>query len=157
MSGFDVHDIITKPVSERSAHRFGIPGGHSEVRRRPILVVDDDPSVLKLAEATLSAAGYRCVVGAMAAPRCKPRRTKHPRPWCWTSTCRGWMASRSSKSSAGDPLSHRIPVLVWTELDLPAEKRARLLAKAQGLISKSAGPTPLIERLRFYVPPPREV
>jgi CheY-like chemotaxis protein len=43
MSGFDVHDIITKPLSEEQLVAAVARAGVPKHDRRPILVVDDDP------------------------------------------------------------------------------------------------------------------
>jgi CheY-like chemotaxis protein len=51
------------------------------------------------------------------------------------------------------PASQSIPVIVWTVLDIPAEKRARLLAKAQAVVAKGAGVQALVDRLSALVPP----
>jgi two-component system response regulator PrrA len=125
--------------------------------RRPILVVDDDLSVLKLAEATLSAAGYRCVCRSDGGSALQAAEDEAPAAVVLDLDMPGMDGLQVLDELRRRSASHRIPVLVWTALDPPAEKRARLLAKAQGLIFKSAGLDALIERLRFYVPPPREV
>ena len=157
MGGFDVHDIITKPFTNEqlvaSVSRAGIP----KHDHRPILVVDDDPSVLKLAEATLSAAGYRCVCRSDGGSALQAAKDEAPAAVVLDLDMPGMDGLQVLDELRRRSASHRIPVLVWTAHEPPAEKRARLLAKAQGLIFKSAGLNALIERLRFYVPPPREV
>jgi signal transduction histidine kinase/DNA-binding response OmpR family regulator len=155
MSGFDIHDILTKPVSEQKLIASVSKAGVSKDASGPILVVDNDPSALKLAEATLSAAGYRCVCRGDGASALQAALDEAPAAVVLDLDMPGMDGFQILEELRRRSASQRIPVLVWTELDLPAEKRAKLLAKAQGLILKSAGPSTLIERLRFYVPPPR--
>ena len=59
--GFRVNDILAKPLSEKelldAVERSGLAPGNSH----PILVVDDDPSALQLADELLRQAGYRAL------------------------------------------------------------------------------------------------
>jgi CheY-like chemotaxis protein len=59
--GFRVNDILAKPLSEKelldAIERSGLVPGNSD----PILVVDDDPSALQVADELLRQAGYRTI------------------------------------------------------------------------------------------------
>jgi CheY-like chemotaxis protein len=155
LSGFDVHDILTKPVSEQqlitSVSQAGVPRDAG----RPILVIDNDPNALKLAEATLSAAGYRCICRRDGASALRTAEDEAPAAVVLDLDMPGMDGFQVLEALRKRSSSRRIPVLVWTELDLPAEERASLLTRAQGFVFKSAGPNALLERLRFYVPAPR--
>ena len=67
LAGFDVQQIFTKPISEADLVTSVARAGVAKDHRRPILVVDDDPNTLKIAEATLLSAGYRPVCRSDAA------------------------------------------------------------------------------------------
>src|SRR4029453_14052777 len=57
--GFQVHDILVKPVPPEQLLASLESAGIRADGSRPVLVVDDDPAALKLAEVALAEAGSR--------------------------------------------------------------------------------------------------
>jgi PAS domain S-box-containing protein len=153
LAGFNVQEILTKPVSEDQLIASMAQAGVPQDPNRPILVVDDDPNALKLAEAMLSAAGYRCVCRRDGPAALQAAQDETPAAVVLDLDMPEIHGFQVLDELRRRPTSQRIPVLIWTALDLPAEKRARLLAKAQDVVVKSAGSAALLERLRFFVPP----
>ena len=106
---------------------------------RPILVVDDDPSTLKLADLALRELGHRPVckdnaVDALLAAEAHPPAVvivdlfmPHVDGFEFISRLRACPGGRD------------VPVLVWTVKDLDAAERRRLQASAAAIVSKSAG------------------
>jgi PAS domain S-box-containing protein len=138
------------PIAERR-EPAGPPGPQSS---RPILVVDDDPKSRKLTEAMLSAAGYR-TLGCRDGPAAlRAVRQESPAAVVLDLDMPGMDGFEVLDALREQPISQSLPILIWTVLELPADKRARLLAKAQEVVAKSAGAHALVERLRFHVPPP---
>ena len=154
VAGFEVQQILIKPVSKEelvtAVSRAGVPRDGI----RPILVVDDDPSARKIAGAALSAAGYRAVGCRDGSAAIRAAEKESPAAVVLDLDMPGMDGFQVLDELRRRPVSESVPILIWTVLDLPAEKRARLLAKAQCVVTKSAGPQALVERLRFYVPLP---
>ena len=106
---------------------------------RPILVVDDDPSTLKLADLALRELGHRPVckdnaVDALLAAEAHPPAVvivdlfmPHVDGFEFISRLRACPGGRD------------VPVLVWTVKDLDAAERRRLQASAVAIVSKRAG------------------
>src|ERR1043165_9965334 len=152
LGGFHVQEILTKPVSEAG---LVAALGAAEVPRdgrRPILVVDDDPRAAKLAAISLAAAGYRAVSCHDGASALRAAQ-EAPAAVVLDLDMPGMDGFQVLDELRLRPASQDVRVLVWTMLDLPAEKRARLLAKAQAVVAKGGGVEALVARLQMLVPP----
>ncbi|HXG51270.1 MAG TPA: response regulator [candidate division Zixibacteria bacterium] len=153
--GFPLQDYLTKPVTPEqllnALRRSGVAAGGA---RKKILVVDDDPSALKIAALALEASGYEVI-------------------------CRGNGAGGLEIAAGGDidavildllmpemdgfefldrfrrfPGCRDIPVIVWTNKETTREDRQRLRRSAQSLAAKSRGGIDSVVReLRRRVPP----
>ena len=78
--GYEVRDILAKPVSPDEILKALKRCGVEPSNRRPILVVDDDESALKLADKTLRALGTEPCAGKMSQARsAPPRKSARPR------------------------------------------------------------------------------
>jgi CheY-like chemotaxis protein len=122
---------------------------------RTILVVDDDPSTLKLADIALRELGHRPVcrdnaVDALLAAEADPPAIvivdllmPHVDGFEFISRLRALPGGRD------------VPVLVWTVKDLDAGERHRLQTSTTAIVSKSAGGSQkLIEELQRLLPAP---
>ena len=151
--GFPVQDYLAKPVSAekliQSLHRAEVrPNGTV----KKILIIDDDPKILKIGSAALHSAGYEAV--------------------CYINAAQGLLAATETEFDAvvldllmpgidGFEFLDRfreisgcrnIPVIVWTNKDITAEDRDRLNNSAQLITSKaSVGVDAVLRELQLYV------
>jgi len=153
LGGFHVQEILTKPVSEARLVAALVAAEVPRDGRRPILVVDDDPRAAKLAAISLAAAGYRAVSCHDGASALRAAQDEPPAAVVLDLDMPGMDGFQVLDELRLRPASQDVPVLVWTMLDLPAEKRARLLAKAQAVVAKGGGVEALVARLQMLVPP----
>jgi hypothetical protein len=152
MTGFNIQDVLVKPVhsaqlltSLRRAHL-------APDARRPILVVDDHRPTLKLAERTLHQLGYRamCCTGAEEALRVA--RREPPAAVVLDLLMPGLDGFEFLKRFRRSPGCRRTPVIVWTVKDLTRKEREQLEQLAQAIVSKSKGTAALVEELGAYAP-----
>ena len=74
-----------------------------------VLVVDDEPQILRALRINLLARQYRCFDGRPPAPTpCAPPSTTTPISSCSTSGCPTWTASRSPRVAVWAP----VPIVV---------------------------------------------
>jgi PAS domain S-box-containing protein len=156
LGGFHVQEILTKPTSAAQLVAALVSAGVPRDARRPILVVDDDPRAAKLAVIALERAGYRPVSCHDGSTALRAIEDESPAAVVLDLDMPGMDGSHVLDALRLRPASRNIPVVVWTMLDLPPEKRARLLAKAQAVVAKSAGAEALVARLQLLVPPMRD-
>jgi CheY-like chemotaxis protein len=117
--GFHVHDILQKPVRAedllRSLNRANVAPNDGA---RPILVVDDDPRALKLAEQALRQLGYRAVCRSDAEGAIQAMEKELPAAVVLDLLLPGMdgfeLLKRFRRSAAG----RGTPVIVWTAKDL---------------------------------------
>ena len=155
--GFPIKDFLTKPIAPEALldalkdARVGAGG------RKRILVVDDDPNTLTMAEAVLQGGGYEAV--------------------CYANAKSALQAATESKFSAvvldlvmpdvdGFEFLARFrelssckktPVVVWTSKDITIEDRHRLKNSAQSITSKDGiGINAVLRELQRHVGRPAE-
>jgi CheY-like chemotaxis protein len=156
-AGFAIQDFLSKPLRAEellaSLERVGVnPGGS-----RCVLVVDDDPTALKLMETTLGQLGYPacCVSSAQEGLRTAPE--SRPAAVVLDLLMPGMdgfeFLDRFRRTGTG----RRTPVIVWTNKDLSLHEQERLHASAQAVVLKSRGGTALLlEALEAHLPPAKE-
>jgi DNA-binding response OmpR family regulator len=149
VAGFTIHDFLVKPVPGdellASLRRAGVPPDGT----RSVLVVDDDPSALKLMEVQLHQLGYRPIcrpdgaTGLMAADQEQPAIVVLD---LMMPGIDGFeFLERFRRTATGQ----RTPVIVWTVKDLTREDHVRLRSMAQGVVLKGEGGVScLLEELR---------
>jgi CheY-like chemotaxis protein len=154
-AGFPVHGVLVKPVERdtllASVHRASVPPTGSG----PILVVDDDPQSLTLAENALRQRGYRAVCRSDAEEALEAAGADPPAAVVLDllmPEVDGFEFLRRLRWSAG---GRRTPVIVWTMMDLSHAEREKLAGAAQAVVSKSEGLAALIEEIHAHVPLPR--
>jgi CheY-like chemotaxis protein/anti-sigma regulatory factor (Ser/Thr protein kinase) len=151
--GFSVQDFIVKPIAPGTLlEALKNVGANTDGAKKRILVVDDDPHTLKMAQAALQAGGYEVV--------------------CHETAQSGLRAAAESKFGAvvldlvmpeidGFEFLARFremstckktPVVVWTSKDITVEDRERLRNSAQSIAPKSGfGMDAVLEELQRHL------
>ncbi|MGC4094071.1 MAG: response regulator [Polyangiaceae bacterium] len=152
VGGFAVEDHLQKPVNGRdllvSLQRAGVPPEKSGT----ILVVDDDPSALKLMETALRSLGYRAQVVSNAESGLMLVGANRPAAVILDLLMPGVDGFEFLVRFREAPENQNIPVVVWTTKDLTNDDRDRLQRYAQAVIGKGTGRS-LVEQLRALLPP----
>jgi PAS domain S-box-containing protein len=150
-AGFHIDDVLQKPVRERdllvALERVSVPPSVA----RPVFVVDDDKSALKVAERVLKELGYRPVCHAKPA-EALDSISKEPPAALILDLLMPEMdgfefLSRFRRTTSG----RHTPVIVWTGKDLSDREREKLELLAQAVVAKAAGAEALLEELEAYI------
>jgi PAS domain S-box-containing protein len=134
--------------SAPSAEPATNPGG------RTVMVVDDDPVVVRMVEATLRERGYRArgftsAVDALHAAAADPPAVAIVDLMMPALDGFGFIERFRSV-----PAGHGVPIIVWSVKDLDADDRRRLHGAAVSIVSKgSAGAAALVDELERLLPP----
>jgi CheY-like chemotaxis protein len=147
VAGYQVIDILAKPVSEgeivKALERCGIMPD----KRRPVLVIDDDAVALKVADQVLRQLGFRPVCRQDAASALKAALTERPAAVVldlMMPKMNGFeFLKRFRKSRSG----RRTPVIVWTGKDLSDRERAELGSSVSSIAKKDNQARQLIREL----------
>ena len=147
VAGFAVHDVLRKPLEPTallaSLERAGVrPDSHGGV-----LVVDDDPSALRLMDATLANLGFTAITRSSALSGLEAAETLDPRAVVLDLMMPGMDGIEFLDRFRRIPAHVRTPVLIWTMKDLSAAEQEQLRQSAQGIVSKS-GVATVVEQLR---------
>jgi CheY-like chemotaxis protein len=136
VAGFEVNDVLTKPVESTKLLHALERGGVLPTHGRPVLVVDDDAGSLKLMEATLASLGHDALCCADA--REALRALQHVRPVAVIvdlimPEMDGFAFLERFRAL---PENDRIPAMVWTIKDLSAEERRDLERAVSAVVQK---------------------
>lgn len=123
---------------------------------RPILVVDDDPKDLKLAEKMLKDLGYKPMCRSDAEGALEAAAKETPGAVVLDLVMPGMDGFEFLRRFRETPTGRRIPVIVWTGKDLSRAERRKLKVAAQAVVLKTQGTATLIQELKAHVPPPQE-
>jgi DNA-binding response OmpR family regulator len=149
-AGFAVHDILQKPVNPaellESLGRAGISDG-----TRSVLVLDDDPKDLKLAEKTLKDKGYRPICRSDIDGALESASTQLPAAVVLDFVLADGNGFDFLQRFRELPKARLIPVIVWTGKDLSVNERRKLESSAQGIVLKGQGPATLLKELEGHV------
>lgn len=122
---------------------------------RPILVVDDDPSARRLAEATLAKLGYRVIGAASGAAGLRAAEADSPAAVVLDLIMPKMDGFEFLVRYRATPEGRRAPVIVWTAKDLTVEDRVRLDGAAARVLGKRDGGAEfLLEALDTVLRPP---
>jgi PAS domain S-box-containing protein len=148
VQGFAVHDYIAKPVESSKLLESLLRAGVTPDKPGTVLVIDDDPSSLKLMSATLRKQGYAVDSQADAAVALERTRTQHPSAVILDLLMPG-MDGFEFLWRFRERASYRdVPVIIWTTKDLSTDDRRRLHRQAQAVFEKGGGrPLLLVEEL----------
>jgi signal transduction histidine kinase/CheY-like chemotaxis protein len=150
-AGFEVADILVKPVSAAELVSALKRAGADPGSPRPILVVDDDPNALKLAEKVLREIGFRTRGVTNGAAALEVARTDSPAAIILDLRMPFMDGFEFLRRLRQTPEGRRVPVIVWTVQDLGPEERATLIAAAQAVVQKGDSVSALIEEIRNHV------
>jgi hypothetical protein len=148
IAGFQVADILSKPLAHADLLSALEKCGVAPSTPRPILVVDDDRSALKLADEMLRQLGYRTVCRQNAASALKAASKERPAAVVLDlimPEMNGFeFLKRLRKTSRG----RRTPVIVWTSKDLTEMERAELRSSTSAVTKKDDQADELIHEIR---------
>jgi CheY-like chemotaxis protein len=148
VAGFQVIDILSKPVAESEIVLALKRCGVARRSRRPILIVDDDRSALKVAAEMLRHLGYRPICRQNAVSALKVAAKERPAAVVLDvimPEMNGFeFLKRFRKTTKGD----RTPVIVWTGKDLTDSERAELRSAANSIAKKDDQAAQLIHELK---------
>jgi CheY-like chemotaxis protein len=151
VTGFAVHDILTKPVESAGLINALERAGVSPNSSGSVLVVDDDPGSLRLMAASLSQLGYTsaCVSRAVEGLRLCERQA--PMAVVLDLQMPEMDGFGFLEHFRRLPACRNTPVIVWTVKDLTQEDYARLQSSVQGIVGKGqSGNASVIEELRRF-------
>ncbi len=135
VAGFPVHDILGKPLDGQallaSLRRAGV-----SPRGGTVLVVDDDPSALKLMSAALAQLGYRAVCAEDGRTGLALAHEVRPAAVVLDLIMPGMDGFEFLDRFRGVPEGTRTPVIIWTGKHLSGEEQARLRASANAVMGK---------------------
>ncbi len=147
VAGFPVVDLLTKPVSQGQIVRALERCGVARNSRRPVLVIDDDASALKVADQVLRQLGFRPVCKQDAASALKAASAERPAAVVldlMMPEMNGFdFLKRFRKTRSG----RRTPVIVWTGKDLDERERAELRSSVTSIAKKDHHANQLVREL----------
>jgi PAS domain S-box-containing protein len=150
-AGFHVDDVLQKPVRERdlliALERVSVPPSVA----RPVFVVDDDHSALKVAEKALKDLGYRPVCHARSREALDSISKEPPAALILDLLMPEMDGFEFLSRFRRTPAGRHTPVIVWTGKDLSDREREELDALAQAVVAKAAGADALLDELDAYV------
>ena len=150
--GYRVADLLQKPIQRddllAALHRSHVDAkGHG-----PVLVVDDDPKALKLAERLLHELGYHAVCRSDVEGGLQAAERDPPAAVVLDLLLPGMDGFDFLKRFRRMSACRRTPVIVWTQKDLTAKERHLLRASAQAVVPKSDGATALMQEVQALAP-----
>ena len=146
--GYEVRDILAKPVSGDEILKALKRCGVEPSNRRPILVVDDDESALKLADKTLRALGYRAVCRQDVTSALSAAAKERPAAVVLDLVIPGINGFEFLKRFRNTRAGRRTPVIVWTGKDLTSAERRHLQSTADSVVMKSEVADELLRELK---------
>jgi signal transduction histidine kinase/DNA-binding response OmpR family regulator len=148
IAGFQVADILSKPLSQADLLNALEKCGVMPSTPRPILVVDDDRSALKLADEMLRQLGYRTVCRQNAASALKAATKERPAAVVLDLIMPEMNGFEFLKRLRQTSRGRRTPVIVWTSKDLTEMERAELRSSTSAIARKDDQADELIHEIR---------
>jgi PAS domain S-box-containing protein len=155
VAAFSVYDVLRKPLDRdallATLERLGVrpdrPGG--------ILVVDDDPSCLRLMDATLAQLGFAAITRSSGKSALEAAERLGPVAVVLDLVMPEMDGVEFLDHFRRLPAHSRTPVLIWTMKDLTADEHESLRQTAQGVVSKNHGtPSTVVAQLRTLLSEP---
>jgi signal transduction histidine kinase/CheY-like chemotaxis protein len=154
---FPVHEFLAKPVQTETLLASLVRAGIAPDGSKKILVVDDDPHALKLAETILTQLGYQPICKADAERGLRAAAEEKPAAVVLDLLMPGMDGFAFLERFRRTATGRWTPVIVWTVKDLSADERKRLKTTAQAVVQKGQGGTAaLLEQLKASLSAPRE-
>jgi PAS domain S-box-containing protein len=143
---FRAYDWLVKPVG-RERLLQAVRDAQSDAAKARVLVVDDDPSSLKLARHALSGEGYRVICASEGEEALRLVETDGPAAIVLDlvrNGIDGFEFLRRLRKSG-----ERIPVIIWSGKSFTPDERDRLLRNVNKIVQKGDGGTKeIIEELK---------
>jgi protein-histidine pros-kinase len=140
--------MTTVPADDGSGPVVGTPTGN-----RTILVVDDDPAALKIANLALREMGYRPVCSTDPEDALRTAEADPPGVVIVDLLMPGVDGFEFISRFRAMPGGRDVPIIVWTVKELDAAERRRLQPSITGLVSKNTGGSrALVEELQRLLP-----
>jgi signal transduction histidine kinase/CheY-like chemotaxis protein/HAMP domain-containing protein len=151
VAGFSVQDVLPKPIDpkalvaalKRSGVPLHLPGG--------ILVIDDDPTSLKLVSTTLRQLGYQTRLEQDGAAALRAIRESVPAAVILDLMMPGMNGFEFLEQLRREPAGRNVPVIVWTVKDLTPEEQTFLRSSAQAIVGKGQGGSSVLAELEAVV------
>ena len=154
VTGFAVHDILSKPVNGADLLRALDRAGVSASAAGSVLVVDDDPGSLRLMAASLQQLGYRSTGVDRATEGLRLCEYETPLAVVLDLQMPEMDGFGFLDHFRRIPACAHVPVIVWTVRDLTPADMQRLKASVQGVMSKGHGSGSVVDELRRFVAEP---
>jgi PAS domain S-box-containing protein len=138
-AAFPVYDWLVKPVARERLLK-AVKDAHLQAASPCILVVDDDPSSLKLARYALTAEGYRVLCVSEGEEALRLLETEHPVAIV-LDLVRNGIDGFELLRRLPRKVTRRIPVIIWSGKSLTPEERDWLLRTANKIVPKGDGGT----------------
>ena len=148
LAGFPVNDILSKPVTRDELLLALERCGVSADSKRPILVVDDDESALKVADETLRRLGFRTVCHQDAAGALRAASKEPPAAVILDLVMPKMSGFDFLKRFRRRSPGRATPVIVWTSKDLTAAECSELRAAVSAVARKDDQAKELVEEIR---------
>ncbi len=147
--GFQVQDVLTKPVQASDLLASLSSAGVGASAGRTILVVDDDPAALKLMEITLARLEYRALCCASAEEGLAAAAASKPAAIILDLLMPGMNGIEFLRRFRQTEGGRNTPVIIWTNKDLSSREKSEIDDLAEGLaFKKHGGTTDVLEELR---------
>jgi PAS domain S-box-containing protein len=146
--GYEVRDILAKPVSPSEILHALERCGVKPNSQRPILVVDDDEAALKLAGKTLHELGYRAVCRQDVTSALEAASQQHLAAVVLDLVIPEINGFEFLKRFRKTPFGRQTPVIVWTGKDLTTAERHQLQSAANSVVMKSEMADELLRELK---------
>jgi CheY-like chemotaxis protein len=155
LEGFWVSDMLLKPVQAEALVESVRRAGVRPTADRSVLIVDDDPHALRLAEKSLKTAGFRPI--CHLDPRAALESLEKSQPAAiildlLMPEFDGFQFLRALRAMEN---GRRVPVIVWSVKELTSIELERLKSSARAVVEKGTGSTDaLLRELQQLVPIP---
>jgi CheY-like chemotaxis protein len=153
-AGLAVDEYLTKPI-EASALLDALGRLGVRAERGSVLVVDDDPTALRLMQATLEQAGYHPICESDAERALELCLRTPPAAFIVDLLMPRVDGFEFIERLRRLPSLRHVPVIVWSAKTINAEEHARLRTRSDAIVRKGSA-APLLEELRALMPVHRD-
>ncbi len=154
VAGFQISDILSKPVSQndlvKALERCRVAPG----KARPILVVDDDETSLRLADEMLRRLGYRTVCRPNGSSALQAASKERPAAVVLDLVMPEMNGFEFLKHFRKTRRGRSTPVIVWTSKDLTDAERSALRSAASAVTKKTEQADELAHEIRNILSAP---
>jgi PAS domain S-box-containing protein len=148
IAGFQITDILSKPVSQNDLVSALERCHVAPSTPRPILVVDDDEPSLKLADEMLKQLGYRTICRQDAASALTAASRERPAAVVLDLVMPEMSGFEFLTHFRKTNRGRRTPVIVWSGKDLTDSERAELRSVASAITRKSEQADELVREIQ---------